>query len=296
MILVAGATGLLGSEIVARLRGTGAAVRCLVRPTSSTEKIRHLKELGAEVVVGDFKDAASLRSACKGVHTVISTVSIITTAQPGDSFEATDRDGTTSLIDAAKEAGVDRFVFVSFDTGQFPEFPMRDAKLAAESHLKKSGISYTILQPTLFMEAWLGPMLFADIEAGTAKIYGNADRKIPYVAVADVAEVVVQTLASPLSRNATIRFRGDEVTQHEAAKIFEEVFGKPFSFIEIPAEAIEAQLAAAVDPFQRTFAGLMLGPARGFQESVETPPAEFGIRTTTVREFAVRQIRKTRSL
>ena len=110
MILVAGSTGSLGTEIVRLLREGGESVRGIVRPTSAPEKIAHLKELGAETVVGDLKDHASLEAACRGVTTVISTVTIITTAQPGDSFQDTDAAGNIALIDAAKAAGVDKVI------------------------------------------------------------------------------------------------------------------------------------------------------------------------------------------
>src|SRR5260221_1654816 len=115
MILVAGSTGSLGTEIVRLLRSGGESVRALVRPTSAPEKIAHLKELGAEAVVGDLKDHASLEAACRGATTVISTVTIITTAQPGDSFQDTDAAGHIALIDAAKPAAGHPFRPLPFD-------------------------------------------------------------------------------------------------------------------------------------------------------------------------------------
>src|SRR5689334_18049858 len=90
MILVAGATGLLGSEICRRLRKRGERVRGLVRETSSPEKVASLETNGVEIARGDLKDRGSLDAACAGAEVVISTVSVITSAQAGDSFEATD--------------------------------------------------------------------------------------------------------------------------------------------------------------------------------------------------------------
>jgi uncharacterized protein YbjT (DUF2867 family) len=290
MILVAGSTGVLGSEIVRRLRAQGAAVRCLVRSSSAEEKVRQLESLGVQIIRGDLKDKSSLERACEGVDTVISTVSAITTAAAGDSFGATDKDGTIALIDAAKARGVERFVFVSFDTSSIPDCPLRDAKLAVEAHLRKSGMTYTILQPTLFMEAWLGPMLFADVAAGTAKIYGDGDRKLPYVSVSDVASVAVQSLSSPRAKNAVIPFTGVSASQNEVRVIFEEAFGKPFSAVEIPEAVLEAQWQGAEDPFQKTFCALMLGVAgKGFGGSIGALPSDIQLQSTTIREFATRQ-------
>lgn len=126
MILVAGSTGAVGSEIVRLLREKGESVRGLVRATSAPEKVARLTELGAEPVVGELKNRASLDKACEGVRTVISTVSMIGTAQPGDSFADTDKAGTISLIDAAVAAEAEHFVFLSFDAERFPDTPLTE--------------------------------------------------------------------------------------------------------------------------------------------------------------------------
>ena len=289
MILVAGATGVLGSEIVQRLRAQGRPVRALVRATSAREKVARLEDLGVEIARGDLKDRASLDAAVDGVDAVISTVTTILTSQPGDSFSATDGAGTMNLIDAARSASVRHFVFVSFDTSKVPDSPLTAAKRDVEQHLERSGMTYTILQPGLFMESWLGPFLFADPSTGTAKIYGRGEHGIRYVAVADVAEVAVRALTVPSARNARIRFGGPEpLTQREAVRLFEREFGKPFAVTDLPEEALEAQWREARDPFQKTFSALMLGVARGLGTDADVPPRDFGITLTPVREFVHR--------
>jgi uncharacterized protein YbjT (DUF2867 family) len=286
MILVAGATGVLGSEIVRRLSARGEQVRAMVRATSSPEKIERLKMLGAEIVRADVKERGTLLAACAGANAVISTITTILTSQPGDSFEATDGEGTKSLIDAAREAGVSKFVFVSFDTSKTPDCPLSSAKRAAEEHLKASGLDYTILHASLFCESWLGPMLFADPVAGTAKVYGKGTDKIRYVAVADVAEFAVQSLTAPIAHNATIQVGGpEEISQRDAVRIFEDAFGKKFSVIEIPEAVLEAQWSSAQNPFDRTFAGLMLGVARGFVSGMKPPFEKFPMRMTSPQEY-----------
>lgn len=285
MILVAGATGKLGSEIVRRLRAKGEEVRGLVRTTSAPENVSRLKALGAETVTGNLRERASLDQACSGVTTVISTVTIIGTAQPGDTFEDTDAAGTMSLIDAAKSAGAERFIFVSFDSARFPETPLTAAKRSVEKHLRESGIGYTILQPALFMEAWLGPMLFGDPSTGQVKIFGEGEGRIPYISAADVAEIAVRSVTAPSARNATITFGGPEgVTQKQAVALFEEAEGKPMTVTAVPEEALEAKWQAAENPFEKTFAGLMLGVARLNQEAA---PLDESMRfqMATVRDF-----------
>jgi uncharacterized protein YbjT (DUF2867 family) len=81
-------------------------------------------------------------------------------------------------------------------------------KRAVEHYLASSGLDYTILQPSLFMEAWLGPKLFVDPAATTAKVYGNRDVRFRYVSVNDVANVAVQCVSNPVVRNAVIPSAG----------------------------------------------------------------------------------------
>jgi len=289
MILVAGATGQLGSEIVKRLLDRGQKVRALARPTSDPGKTGALEKAGAEIARGDLKDADSLRTACEGVRTVISTVSMIGTGREGDSFAATDSAGTRQLIDAARAAGAEQFIFVSFDTSRSPEAPITAAKRDVEEYLKRSGMSYTILHPSLFMESWLGPMLFADPAAATVKVYGAGTHKMRYVATADVAELAVQCVDNPAASNAVIPFGGPEpISQLDAVKLFEEEFGKPFSVTQIPAHALEAQWKGTENPMEKSFASLMLGIARGFDAGMVPPFEKFPMQLTTPREFVRR--------
>ena len=286
MIVVAGSTGVLGFEICLRARGRGQSVRALVRATSAAERVGALRALGCEVVTCDLKDRRSLDAACAGADVIISTVTAITTAKEGDSFAATDSAGNINLIDAARAAGARQFIFVSFDTTGMPDAPLVEAKRAVEAHLEHSGLVYTILHPSLFMESWLGPMLFANTAAGTATFYGNRDVRFRYVAVADVAEVAVRCIDHPAARNAVIPFGGPEaLTQRDALLRFEEVFGQRFTVSEVPEEALEARWTAAPDPHSRSFAALMLGVARGAAAGRELSP-EFPIQLTTVREYA----------
>lgn len=290
-ILVAGATGVLGTEIVRRLAERDHTVHALARATSDREKVARLEQLGATVAQGDLKDPQSLAAACQGKDAVISTVSMIVSAQPGDSFASTDGAGTKNLIDAARAARVGHFVFVSFDTNAVPDSPLTNAKREAEEHLTRSGMTYSILRPSLFMESWLGPMLFADPQTASAKVYGTGNKGIRYVAVANVAELAVQALTVPAARNAIIPFGGpEEVSQRDAIRIFEDVYGKTFSVTDIPEQALEAQWRSAEDPLQRSFAALMLGVARGLDSGMQPPFETFPMELVKVRDF-VRQTR-----
>src|SRR5688500_2385767 len=121
MVVVAGSTGVLGFEISRRLRERGQPVRALVRASSASERVTALRALGCDIAVGDVRGPGSLEAACASADVVISTVTAITTAKEGDSFAATDCAGNINLFNAAVAAGVQRFIFVSFDANGMPE-------------------------------------------------------------------------------------------------------------------------------------------------------------------------------
>lgn len=293
MILVAGATGALGGEICRRLVASRKPVRALVRETSDPAKVEALANAGCKIVVGDLKHRPSLDAACEDADGVICTVSMIGTAKPGDSFEATDERGTLNLIAAAQSARVDHFVYVSFDTDSVPDSPLTRAKEKVQQALRASSMTYTILQPSYFMETWLGPHLGVDVVNARAQIFGSGDRTMDYVSMQDVAEMAVQSLTNDAARNATIRFGGPPITQRDAIRAFEEAAGRSFQIQHIPEGTLEAQWEGATDPLQKTFAALMLAMARG-HDAPDDVMKKFPIKLTTVHEFARRSTTETR--
>ena len=97
MILVVGATGLVGNEICCKLARRGERVRGLVRATSSPERIETLRSCGVEICVGDLKDSDTINTLCKGTDAVISTASSTISRQAGDSIESVDAAGESRL-------------------------------------------------------------------------------------------------------------------------------------------------------------------------------------------------------
>ena len=144
MVLVVGATGLVGTAICQKLAARGEKVRALVRATSSQERIEALRSSGAELFAGDLKDPESMQAACRGVDAVISTASSTLSRQPGDSIESVDAAGQLNLVNAARTADVGRFVFVSFRRPAGFSFPLADAKEQVENAIKS--LNYTIIQ------------------------------------------------------------------------------------------------------------------------------------------------------
>jgi uncharacterized protein YbjT (DUF2867 family) len=283
--LVAGSTGVVGFEICRLLIDRGESVRALVRTSSNPDRVNALRALGAETVVGDLTDRASLDAACRGIDAVFSTATAIVSQQPGDSLEGVDLEGQKALIDAARTAGVKRFTFISASELQ-PGFPLSDAKHAAEAHLRASGMDYIILQPSCFMDVWLTPRTGFDYPSAKAAIYGDGSKPIAFVYSGDVAGVAVAAAADPSCRNVTLPFGGpDRLTPNEVVAVFEQIAGRKFDVQYVPVAALQAQQASANHAVQQSFAGLMLRYAAGDSELPPLPPT-IAPPTTSVRDYA----------
>lgn len=262
MNLVVGATGILGMQIVTGLARAGRPVRALVRSTSDPAKVAALREAGAELATGDLKDPASLARACAGATTVTLTATATLSRADGDSIETVDHQGNLALVEAAKAAGVEHVVYVSFPHHAI-DFPLQAAKQAVEAALKASGMAYTILQPPHFWEIWCSPALGFDVAGGKARIFGTGEGKNSWISLFDVAKAALAALEKPEARNQIIGFGGPEpLSQLEIVQRFEAATGRTFELEKIPAEALRAQLGTGSD-LERSFAGLMLVTGEG---------------------------------
>ena len=287
-VLVAGATGFLGSEICRQLIAKNKNVKGLVRATSDSNKVAQLKELGVEIIEGDLKDKSSLKNALHGVSAIISTVSSTLSRQEGDSIQTVDDEGQNNLIDAAVSAGVSQFVYVSF-CAMPGECPLQTAKRKVEKHLAESGLNYTILQPTYFMEVWLSPVLGFDYPNAKATIYGEGKNKISWIAIKDVASFAVASLDNPAAKNRIIELGGPEaLSPLEVVNIFEATKGKKFELQFVPEEALKAQKDAASDPLSESFAALMLTYSGGSEIDMKNTLEVFPIQLTSVNDFGKR--------
>lgn len=287
-ILVAGSTGFLGGEIARRLAQKGKQVRALVRATSDPGRVQSLKAAGAEIVEGDLKDRPSLDRACRGIETVVTTVTTMPAAtQPGDGIAAVDQAGQMNLVNAAKDAGVKHFVYVAYSGNIKDQGPLTVAKRTVERHLRESGLVYTILRPSFYMEAWLGPGVGFDYPNRKANIYGSGEKRISWVSAFDVAAFALDAVDNPGARNAVLDLGGPEaLSPLDVVRIFEEIGGQKFAVQHIPEEALRAQQAAATDEYQKTFPALMLDYASGDQIEMRETLQKFPVKLTSVKEYA----------
>ena len=287
MNLVAGATGLLGSEICRILAAAGKPVRGLVRASSDPAKVEKLRSAGVGLVEGDLKDRSSLDAACQGVTTLIDTVSSSTfSRRSGDSIATVDLQGQFNLEDAARAAGVRRFIFVSFPA--VPEdFPLQRAKRAAERHLIESGLTFTILQPAFITEVWLSPVAGFDAANAKARIYGSGRNKISWISCQNVAAFAVGCIDHPAARNAVIRLGGPEaLSPAEVVRIFEETTGRKFTVEYVSEDKLRQQKAIAQDPLQQSLAGLTLYYALGDVIDMRKTLKTFPVPLTKVADYA----------
>jgi uncharacterized protein YbjT (DUF2867 family) len=182
VILVTGATGHIGSELVRLLAGQGAPARALVH---SPDKATVIQRLGLEVAVGDFEQPDSLDAAMAGCDHLL----LLAPSSPSPQQEY-------NVIDAARRAGVAHVVKVSF-LGADPDarevFHRRHGQI--EQYLAQSGLAHTVLQPNYFMQNFL---MSAPSVAGQGVLYGMTGQgRTSYIDTRDVAAAAAQVLTSP---------------------------------------------------------------------------------------------------
>src|SRR5439155_6523744 len=237
------------------------------------------------------KDDASLARSCDGVHAVISTASSTLSRQAGDSIETVDQQGQLALVDAARRAGVDHFVFVSFRENPGIQFPLTVAKRAVERALKSSGMAYTILQASYFMEVWLTPALGFDVANGKVRLYGEGSRPISWISYRDVARAAAAAVTEGTARNMVVELGGPQaLSPREVVRMFEAAGAPEIATESVPESALEAQMSAATDSLQKSFAGLMLQCAAGDAIDNTSSSRLFPFKMTSVRDFITAQL------
>ena len=247
MIVVAGGTGTLGTRLVPRLAEAGLEVRVLTRDPA---RVQHLAGPGVEVVRGDVRDPAQVAQAVRGAGMVISAVHGF--AGPGRVSPATvDRAGNAHLIGAATRAGA-AFILVSV-AGAAPDHPIGlfRAKHAAEEMLRASGIGWTIVRATAFMQTWatiMGRMLEA---SGKIVVFGRGDNPVNFVSATDVAALVERAVTDPGLRGQVLELGGpDNLTFNQVAALLQGTTGRHAPVRHIPRPALQgmAWTTAAIKP------------------------------------------------
>ncbi len=189
-VLVVGATGTLGRQVVRCAIEAGHRVTSFVR---SPAKASFLSEWGSHIQAGNLMRPASIEDAMEGIDAVIDCA----TARPGDalSVRQVDWDGKVALINAARAAQVKQFVFLSLMGAEheYPNVPLMHFKHHIENYLTQSPVPYTILRPCGFMQGLIGQYAIPILEE---QVVWVTEKTIPtaYLDTQDVARFVVATL------------------------------------------------------------------------------------------------------
>jgi len=237
-VLVAGATGQLGSKLVGRLLEKGHHVRALVRPGSDPSKLTQ-QYPKVEIVRGDMMDPASLKPAFTAADVVVTTAAGYTKRQKSDSIK-TDIEGNRHLVDAAKEAGTSLFVLCSILTCDDPKaanVPHFHAKAVTEQYLREKGVPFVALRPGAFLSG----QVFGTLNHGWIAALWDPDVKITFIALEDVAQCLCDAVDQPADKvnGKTIDLGADRaVSLNELAKVFGSLLNKDVTVRRVPHVAL----------------------------------------------------------
>jgi nucleoside-diphosphate-sugar epimerase len=246
--VVTGATGLIGSHIVAHLVARGERVRALVRPTSDTA---FLREQGAELAVGDLHDADSLRRAVAGADVVYHCAARVSDWGPWSQFQADTVDATRNVLAACRGAGVGRFLHVSSiavygrpraGAGEVTEEAPPGqrlwlwdnygrSKIRAEELVREYEPGATIVRPVWVYgprDRASMPRVIAALRAGRVPIIGSGKNPLNVLYAGDVAEGAILAATNPRARGEAYNLSSaGEVTQEELLNTLTDALGLP---------------------------------------------------------------------
>ena len=229
-ILVTGATGQQGGAVARSLLKQGRKVRTLSR---SIDKLKELKELGAEPAVGDLTDGASIEAALKGIRQAF----LVTTPfEAGPEVEAA---RGIEFVDAAKAAGVENLVFSSVASAYNTGVPILDSKGKIQTHIKGSGIPATILNPVWFMENF-GTWFLQGIQEGKLVLPLTEDYTLQMTDLDTIGAFGAAAFLRPAEfLGKEISIATDGLTLPETMRLLSKQVGKSIAYGALPAEKAE---------------------------------------------------------
>ncbi len=236
-MLIIGATGNIGSLVTPALLERGENVRCMVR---NEEKAQALRDIGAQVVMGDLDKKETLNSAMQGIDTMFLVLSI----------NPNMRQQGMEAIDAAVKAGVNRVVRYTAVKSSFDDqMPVAQIQAEIDAKLEASGLRYSHVRPHNYMQGLL--MMVPTIQSDSAIYMPLGEGKIATTDLRDIADAAVEVLTGDGHDGHSYSITGPEaITIHEAAAAISRAIGKKVSYVDIPAEAAkEGLLAMGIDPW-----------------------------------------------
>jgi uncharacterized protein YbjT (DUF2867 family) len=232
MILLTGATGKTGGEVARQLAARGVKFRALLR---NPDKAPPLEALGAEVVIGDVGDRAGLDRALAGVDKAFLVL-------PNNEEQlALEK----SFTDACKAAGVQHLLYLSsMESVPGSTSPITQNHVAAEDYIRASGVPFTMIRPTFFMQIFLGSA--PRIKATGRIVMPAGNGTVAATDLRDVGEVIAKVLTEPGHANQSYDLTGPELlTFHQIAAVFSTVLGREIEYVDQPLEEFKQVLRGA---------------------------------------------------
>lgn len=237
-ILVSGANGRTGRRVVQALAAAGASVRAFVRESSQFEALRRLG--ASQCAVGDMSDQRSIEGALTGCDALVHI---------GPPMHPEEVRFTGHFIDAARQAGVEHFVYYSVMHPLRRDVRHHRLKLEAEEMLVGSGLPYTVLQPSRYMQH-LEPIWSAVRNGGVHRMPFSTTQRFSVVDLDDLAQATaVVATGGGVHHFAFYELAGPEaLSQDEMATILSEELGRPVraeapDFATVEAEARDKGLS-----------------------------------------------------
>ncbi len=223
MILVTGSAGKTGRAVIRALAKSGEAVRAFVRRPDQGVR---LEALGAkETLVGDLLDSASVARVVQDVRAIYH---IAPNVSPDEAAIG------RIVVEAARSADVERFVLHSVLRPQIEAMPHHWQKLRVEEMIFESGLPFTILQPTIYMQNVLVNWNQI-VNDGTYPIPYSPETCLSMVDLDDVAQVAAKVLTQDGHRGAVYELVGESVlSQMEVANILSEQLNRPVTIKVVP--------------------------------------------------------------
>jgi uncharacterized protein YbjT (DUF2867 family) len=221
-LLIVGATGTLGRQVARYALDQGYQVRCLVR---NLQKASFLKEWGAELIQGDICNPETLPPALEGIEAVIDAA----TARITDSLgvKEVDWQGKINLIQAVKASGIERYIFFSIlNAEQYPNVPLMDVKHCTELFLAESGLNYTILRLSGFMQGLISQYAIPILENQVVWVTGEST-PVAYMNTQDIAKFAIRALEVPATERKTFPVVGTKAWEaYEIINLCERLSGQ----------------------------------------------------------------------
>ncbi len=230
MILVTGAGGKTGRAVISALTVRGVTVRAFVRREAQAAEAQALGAVDA--LIGDLSDAAAVRAALRDVQKVYHICPNVR----ADEFVI----GQT-IIGAARAAGVEQFIFHSVLHPQTEKMPHHWHKLRVEETLLESGLPFTILQPTAYMQNILAGWE-AITQRGVYAVPYPVETRLSLVDLKDVAEAAALVLTEPGHVGGTYQLAGTPaLSQEDVAEVLSQSLGRVVRAEAVPIEQWQTQ-------------------------------------------------------